>query len=317
MIRIEGVYYSHSRKLISFKKNKEITYLFENLSQNIEEGEKVALLGFNGAGKSTLIKIILGIIHPQKGVVYVDNVDIHKNRVNVMKDIGVVWGQRSTLWWDIPVIESFKTLQKIYKVPEVVFRKRLSDFDKEFRLSEYWDKPIRQLSLGQRVKAEIVASLLHNPKILVYDEPFNGLDFITKKKIIEVLKKVVHEENKTLILTSHDMYDIECLCEKIIVLGNKNILKEGSVKALSELNVQAKEIIVEIEDSSAFEISDLFRSHVNISKLEPNMFKILFKTSGLEESELLEDIIKNNKLKDIQINKQSLKSTIEKFLENS
>ncbi len=316
MIKIENVYYSHSRRWVNFNKNKDLIYQFEDLSVEIKKGDRVALLGFNGAGKSTLIKIILGIIHPQKGSVTVDNLNIHKNRIKLMKEIGVVWGQRSTLWWDIPVVESYNTLRKIYKISENDFNERLEFFDNAFKLKEYWNLPVRQLSLGQRVKAEIVASLLHNPKILVYDEPFNGLDFITKKKVLEVLRKIMSEEEKTFILTSHDMYDIENLCEDIVVLGNKKVLKRGSVSQLREANSKSKYVIIELAEDFDFESSQFFKENVSITKLEYNKYEITFNTCEVEENKLLEDIIKNNKIKDIQINKQSLKSTIEKFLEN-
>lgn len=314
MINVENIWYSHKKRL--FGRGKSSEYFFEGLNLEIEKGDTVALLGLNGVGKSTLIKIILGIISTDKGRVTYDGVDVHKYRASLMQDIGVVWGQRSTLWWDIPVIESYKTLQQIYKISDKDFEERLTYFNVNFDMSGFLDKPVRKLSLGQRVKSEIVASLLHNPQTLVYDEPFIGLDLFTKTKVLDVLEEIIKTDNKTLIITSHDMYDIERLCKSVVIV-NKKELKKTSVDNFVADSNSNKEIVVKMEEGTPLILSEGLKNKVVISEEVKAEYKITFNVDDVQEEELLEEIIKNNKFVDIQVKKIEVSSIIEKFLRGS
>lgn len=311
MIKVENIWYSHKKRL--FGKTKANDYFFEGINLDIEDGNTVALLGLNGVGKSTLIKIILGIISVEKGQVTYDGVNVHKDRVRLMQNIGVVWGQRSTLWWDIPVIESYKTLQQIYKIADEDFSDRLKYFIDSFEMGGFVDKPVRKLSLGQRVKSEIVASLLHNPQILVYDESFIGLDLVTKTKVLDVLSEIIKTDNKTLLITSHDMYDIERLCKSVVIV-NKKELKTTSVDTFVADSNSNKEIVVKMEAGTPLVVSEGMKNKVVISEEVKGEYKITFDVDEVKEEELLEELIKNNKFVDIQVKKIEVSRVIENFL---
>lgn len=206
-------------KNISFGYKNEKN-IFDNFSFLVREQERWGILGFNGAGKSTLIKMMLGIIKPQVGKILIENNDIWTCRKKIIKNIGVVWGQKTTLWWDIPSFQVMKLQRRYIKFQMQSMPSRMQYFLIQCLNSPaFWKQPLRTLSLGQRAKTEIVASLLHDPCILVYDEPFLGLDFITREKIIDFLNDYCTAKKCMLILTSHNLEDIESLCDKILLLN--------------------------------------------------------------------------------------------------
>ena len=204
-----------------------------NISFEIASGDIVGYIGSNGAGKSTTIKIMTGILTPTSGRVLVDGIEPYKNRQLNAKKIGVVFGQRTQLWWDLPLNESFSLLKDIYEVSEDDYKERMKFFTDVLGLDEFIMQPVRTLSLGQRMKADLAASLLHNPKILFLDEPTIGLDVVVKEKVRKAIKEIHAKYGTTIILTTHDLQDIEELCSKIITRSpsssptKKNIAARG------------------------------------------------------------------------------------------
>lgn len=203
-----------------------------NISFTIPSGDIVGFIGANGAGKSTTIKMMTGILTPDYGTITIDGLNFKKNRKQIMLRIGVVFGQRSVLCWDIPVIESFKLFKDMYHIPEKAYRENMEIFSDILNLSEFIDKPPRLLSLGQRMKADLAAALLHNPEILFLDEPTIGIDILAKAKIRDFIHKMNQERNTTIILTTHDISDIEALCSKMIILDKGTLLYNGTLQEL-------------------------------------------------------------------------------------
>lgn len=203
-----------------------------NISFTIPSGDIVGFIGANGAGKSTTIKMMTGILTPDYGTISIDGINFKKNRKQIMLKIGVVFGQRSVLCWDIPVIESFKLFKDMYHIPEKAYRENMEIFSDILNLSEFIDKPPRLLSLGQRMKADLAAALLHNPEILFLDEPTIGIDVLAKAKIRDFIHKMNQERNTTIILTTHDISDIEALCSKMIIIDKGTLLYNGTLQEL-------------------------------------------------------------------------------------
>lgn len=203
-----------------------------NISFTIPSGDIVGFIGANGAGKSTTIKMMTGILTPDYGTISIDGLNFKKNRKQIMLRIGVVFGQRSVLCWDIPVIESFKLFKDMYHIPKKAYRENMEIFSDILNLSEFIDKPPRLLSLGQRMKADLAAALLHNPEILFLDEPTIGIDILAKAKIRDFIHKMNQERNTTIILTTHDISDIEALCSKMIILDKGTLLYNGTLQEL-------------------------------------------------------------------------------------
>ena len=205
-----------------------------NISFDIDEGEIVAYIGPNGAGKSTTIKMLCGILNPDSGIISINGLNPFDNRKKYVSNIGVVFGQKSQLWWDIPVEDSFELLKSIYKVPEDEYKKTKKELIELLNIGDLLKIPVRQLSLGQRMRCEIAASLLHNPKILFLDEPTIGLDAVSKMQVRKFIKDINAKKNVTIILTSHDMSDIEALTNRIIVIGHGKKLYDGSLSTIKK-----------------------------------------------------------------------------------
>lgn len=231
--------------------NKEYEYIkaLDNITFSISEGEMVGYIGPNGAGKSSTIKIMSGILNPDSGTCVINGRTPWKDRINHVKEIGVVFGQRSQLWWDVPVVDSFELLKDIYKIDEKQYKKNYSELVDLLNLESIIRTPTRQLSLGQRMRCEIAASLLHSPKILFLDEPTIGLDAVSKIAVREFIKSINQERKTTVILTTHDMQDIEALTKRLILIGKGKILLDGDLNALKKQYTKHKLITVEYKGS--------------------------------------------------------------------
>ncbi len=214
-----------------FKKYSLMTAV-DNISFTILSGDIVGFIGANGAGKSTTIKMMTGILTPDHGTISINGLNFEKNHRQIMLKIGVVFGQRSVLCWDIPVIESLKLFKDMYHIPEKTYKENMEIFSDILNLSEYIDKPPRLLSLGQRMRADLAAALLHNPEILFLDEPTIGIDVLAKAKIRDFIREMNQERNTTIILTTHDISDIEALCSKMMIIDKGTLLYNGTLQEL-------------------------------------------------------------------------------------
>lgn len=212
-----------------FHREQESVHALNDVSFTISDGEIVGYIGPNGAGKSSTIKILSGILTPESGTCRVNGLIPWKNRIEHVKNIGVVFGQRTQLWWDVPVLDSFELLKEIYRISARTYKQNLEQLCDMLSLSELLKIPVRQLSLGQRMRCEFAASLLHDPAILFLDEPTIGLDAVSKLAVRDFILKINKEKHTTIILTTHDMQDIEALTSRIILIGKGKILLDGSI----------------------------------------------------------------------------------------
>ena len=218
----------------SLFRKKETVRALNDISFDIAQGELVGYIGPNGAGKSTTVKILSGILTPDEGEVTVDGMVPWKDRKRYVSRIGVVFGQRMQLWWDVPILDSYSLLKDIYRIPEDAYRERLDELTEALNLRDLLRMPLRQMSLGQRMRAELCGSLLHRPKILFLDEPTIGLDAVSKLALRDFLKWENREYRTTILLTTHDMEDIAALCPRVLVLGHGRKLHDGPLQALLE-----------------------------------------------------------------------------------
>lgn len=259
-----------------FNPKYEIKEAVKGVSFNIEEGEMVGYIGANGAGKSTTIKMLTGILTPTSGKILVNGLIPTKDRIKNNMKIGAVFGQRTQLWWDIPVIESYKLIQKIYEIPINEYKKNLEYFSETLGLKELLHVPVRQLSLGQKMRCEIAAAFLHNPKIVYLDEPTIGLDFMVKEKIRKFIKQLNKDKKTTVILTTHDLQDIEEICSRIIIIDKGSIMFDGDLDEIKEefskyafASILVKDITQELQDflngeNVGFELLSIDENNLNI-----------------------------------------------------
>lgn len=229
-----------------FHRKYETIHALNDVSFTIRDGEMVGYIGPNGAGKSSTIKILSGILTPDDGTVLVDGRVPYKNRIEHVSRIGVVFGQRSQLWWDVPVIDSFELLKDIYRIPDSQYKESLEELTELLNLGELVRSPARQLSLGQRMRCEIAASLLHQPRILFLDEPTIGLDAVSKLAVRDFILKQNRIHGTTVLLTTHDMQDIEALASRIILIGKGRILMDGSLEDIKKGNRDIDETVAEL-----------------------------------------------------------------------
>ncbi|MDF2668078.1 MAG: transporter [Paenibacillus sp.] len=236
-------------KALIIREHTEV-HALTDISFNIQPGEIVGYIGPNGAGKSTTIKIMSGILVPDSGTCTIMGYTPWKQRVPYVKNIGVVFGQRTQLWWDVPVMDSFELLRDIYKVPQQEYKANLDLIVETLDLQSLIHTPVRQLSLGQRMRCEIAASLLHSPQILFLDEPTIGLDAISKIAVRQFIKTINKEKGVTIILTTHDMNDIEALANRILLIGNGTLLYDGNLNSLRNRFNTSKTITIDYRETT-------------------------------------------------------------------
>lgn len=233
-----------------WKRQYNLVHALNDISFTIREGEMVGYIGPNGAGKSSTIKVLSGILTPDSGQCEINGLCPWKDRARHVRDIGVVFGQRSQLWWDVPVIDSFELLKDIYAVPEAEYSRNLRELTELLNLSEIIKTPTRQLSLGQRMRCEIAASLLHSPKILFLDEPTIGLDAVSKLAVRSFIQELNQRRGTTVILTTHDMQDIEALASRVILIGKGKILLDGTLEGLKKQFSGGKTLRIEYQGNT-------------------------------------------------------------------
>ena len=295
-----------------FKREYKYIKAVQDVSFTIREGEIVGYIGPNGAGKRTTIKMLSGILKPDSGKMIINGMDPVNDRIKYVKEIGVVFGQKSQLWWDIPAIESFDLLRDIYKVPNDEYVKTRDELIKLLELEEIVKMPVRQLSLGQRMKCELVASLLHNPKILFLDEPTIGLDAISKVIVRDFIKKINKEKKVTVILTTHDMADIESLADRVIVIGNGKKLYDGDINDIKKK--YSNEKIVEIYYDKLKEIPKI--KNTEIISNDNGVIKIKIDNRVVTASDVTSEYSKICEIKDINVLSSPIDDIIYKLYED-
>jgi len=254
LIRKEGQF-SSVRNL--FSRGFTVKRAVDNISFTLKKGEIVGYIGKNGAGKSTTIKMLSGILQPTSGNIAINGLDPSKQRMINAMQIGVVFGQKTQLWWDVPLIESYRLLRDIYKIDKNIYENNLRQYTVMLNLEEVLDKPVRQMSLGQRVKSDIVAALLHNPSVLFLDEPTIGVDALSKKALYDFVLRINKERQVTILLTTHDLKDIERLCSRIMIIDDGRLMYDGSLQDMTLKYGKYRTVAVEFEDNIPdFQIPD-------------------------------------------------------------
>ena len=295
-----------------FKRDYRYILAVQDVSFTIREGEIVGYIGPNGAGKSTTIKMLSGILKPDSGEMLINGMNPVNDRIKYVKEIGVVFGQKSQLWWDIPAIESFDLLRDIYKVPEEEYIKTRDELIKLLNLEEIVKIPVRGLSLGERMKCELVASLLHNPKILFLDEPTIGLDAVSKVVVRDFIKKINKEKKVTVILTTHDMADIESLANRVIVIGNGKKLYDGNIDDIKKK--YSNEKIVEIYYENLKKIPNI--KNTEIISNDNGVVKIKIDNKEVTASDITMEYSKVCEIKDINVLSSPIDDIIYKLYED-
>lgn len=220
----------------------------DDISFNVKQGEMLGYLGSNGSGKSTTIKMLTGILKPTAGEIIIDGYNPVKDREKLSQNIGVLFGQRTQLWWALPFRDSLNAIKAIYNIPDIVFKRNLELFREMVGIDELLNKTIRQMSLGQRMLCEIIATFIHNPKIVFLDEPTIGLDIVVKDKIRELIRTINKERNTTVILTSHDMKDVEKICNRLLIIENGKIIFGGDIDDIYKVYKQKQKILIRTDD---------------------------------------------------------------------
>ena len=304
-----------------FSNEKEHKIAVDNVSFHIKKGEIVGYIGNNGAGKSTTIKMMTGIMVPSDGSCLVNGIEPYKNRKQNAQNIGVVFGQRTQLWWDLPLCESFSVLKELYRVSDNAYRERMEYLDDVLELTSFIKSPVRTLSLGQRMRADLAASLLHNPKVLYLDEPTIGLDVLVKEKMRKAIIEINKNYDTTVVLTTHDLEDIEQLCSRIIIIDAGRKVYDGTLDKIKK--IYNPKVCLQFEVKSADEI--IRRDFNEKYKLDYNDLHI-FEVGGkvnfelnekkISVSEIIIEVAKCTEIKKIDVVEKNITDIIKGIYEN-
>lgn len=303
-----------------FSNEKVSKKAVDDISFTIKRGEIVGYIGSNGAGKSTTIKMMTGILNPTAGECLVDGINPNKHRKENARKIGVVFGQRTQLWWDLPLSESFTILKEIYDVSDKDYEERLAFLNRVLELNEFFDRPVRTLSLGQRMRADLGAALLHNPKVLYLDEPTIGLDLVVKDNIRQAIREINEKYQTTVILTTHDIGDIEELCSRIIIIDEGKKIYDGSLENLKDSYGSKRKISMEVKKPEALKrlkLEDILGVTTNdlTAELdtENNMFTITFDKHKLHVPQILSAVMEVCEVKDIKLQETELAEIVKEI----
>lgn len=296
-----------------FHPEHEYKKAVDNISFKINEGEMVGFIGPNGAGKSTTVKMLSGILYPDSGDINIAGYIPHKQRKEYVANIGVVFGQKSQISWDLSAMDSYEVIKHIYKIPHKKYKDNLERFIELLDMSKFVNQPVRQLSLGQRMRADIAAALLHSPKIVFFDEPTIGIDVVGKEKIRSFIKTLNKTDNITMIFTTHDMQDIEKTCERLIIIDDGKKLYDGSFENVKSNYVSSRIVEVEFEEP----LQQISIDNVSISDSENNKNKklISFDNTRVNINDLMSQLLNNYKVKDISVKEPEIDSIIRDIYE--
>jgi ABC-2 type transport system ATP-binding protein len=283
----------------------------DGVSFNIQRGEIIGYLGPNGAGKSTTIKMLTGVLFPTAGTVEVNGLVPYKRRTTNAYNIGVVYGQRSQLWWDLPLVDSFEILRAMYKIPAARYKRTLEFLAEMLQMQEFLSQPVRKLSLGQRMRGDIAASLLHEPPILYLDEPTIGLDVVSKNRVLKFLLSLNAEKQTTILLATHNLSDVEQICPRIMILDHgKVVLDESQSEILRRFGKQ-RVLVVEFREG----VQDLHLPQGRVIKEEENKLWIEFNRDEVSAFELISALERDKGIADVSIKEADIESIVAQIYE--
>jgi ABC-2 type transport system ATP-binding protein len=288
----------------------------DGVSFRLESGEVVGYIGPNGAGKSTTIKMLTGILVPSGGRIVVDGRVPHQQRVEHVRRIGVVFGQRTQLWWDLPTIESFELLRHIYHVPERRWKQNLKTFDDLLELGPFLETPVRQLSLGQRMRADLAAALLHDPAILFLDEPTIGLDVVARERIRQFLTAINRERSVTIILTTHDLEDIERLCPRVVLIDHGHVIYDGALETLRTRFGRRRTLVVDLNEDLADGEDMLQVPNAELERREGPRLWLSFDRDATTAAALIADVAARYRVRDLTVEEPDIESVVRGIYEN-
>ena len=301
-----------------FSRDYKIVRAVDNISLNVKQGEIVGFLGPNGAGKSTTIKMMTGVLKPSSGSLMVNNRIPFKERTANSQEIGVVFGQRSQLWWALPLIESFKLLKDIYQIDDASYNEMMELYASLVDLEPLLHKPVRQMSLGQRTLSDILAAFLHNPKVVFLDEPTIGLDVAMKSKIRELILELNHKRNTTVILTTHDMGDVDALCQRIVIIDKGKMLYNDDIEKLRSFFGAYRTLKVRpkgnLSDITANICDELMEYGVKVT-CDDEWISILVNEDNAKVLDILSIVRDKHTIKDMQLEEISTEEVIKKIYE--
>ncbi len=309
-----------------FSNEKVRKVAVDDISFSIGKGEIVGYIGSNGAGKSTTIKMMTGILNPTTGTCLVDGIDPSKNRKENAQNIGVVFGQRTQLWWDLPLSESFTILKEIYDVSDEAYEEQMAFLNRVLELDEFFDRPVRTLSLGQRMRADLGAALLHNPKVLYLDEPTIGLDLVVKDNIRHAIKEINEKYQTTVILTTHDIGDIEELCSRIIIIDEGKKIYDGTLEELKDTYGTRRKVTMEVRKPECLKELKLFQKintlngvqvsendYDSILDVESKTYTVSFDKHKMQVPQILSAVMELTEVTDIKLQETELAEIVKEI----
>ncbi len=294
-----------------FHREYETLKAVDDISFHVGKGEILGFIGANGAGKSTTIKMLTGILTPTSGTIEIGGQSPFQNRTKYVKEIGVVFGQRTQLWWDLPLTETFSVLKEIYQVDEANFKARLGFLNEVLELNDFIKSPVRTLSLGQRMRADLAASLIHNPKVLFLDEPTIGLDVAVKNSIRQAITHINEQEHTTIILTTHDLSDIESLCKRIVMIDKGRIMYDGDLSEMKHHYGRFRQINLSLNNSDDFDRLSLPEN----TKIERNkeLITLTFDSETTPVDKMLSRILSEVSVRDISVGDVNIEEIVRRM----
>ncbi len=289
----------------------DIIKAVDDVNFTLDRGELVGYIGANGAGKSTTIKMLTGILVPSSGHIDVMGLTPYRHRKENTRRIGVVFGQRTQLWWDLPVIDSFELLKHIYEIPQTLYKQNLEFFSELLQLQPFLSTPVRRLSLGQRMRCDLTAALLHNPEILYLDEPTIGLDVVAKEQVRQFLRQVNAERQVTVILTTHDLNDVEKVCQRLIIIDSGKIIYDGGIDDLKKRYGKTRMLIVDLAQT----YPDIQLEGVDLTRRERNRIWLAFDRDTISASEVIARLTERYEIQDLTISEPEIEEIVRRIYE--
>ena len=297
------------RKAGRLRRERVVVKAVDGLGFAVERGEIVGYIGPNGAGKSTTVKLLTGILVPSAGRVRVVGLDPSRQRIPLARRIGAMFGQRVQLWWDLPLLDSFELLRHIYRIPAERYARNLAEFRRVLELDPFLHTPVRQLSLGQRIRGEIVAAMLHDPEVVFLDEPTIGLDIVAKQRVREFLLAANRERGVTVMLTTHDLADIERLCSRILILDHGRLVYDGGLEALRARYGGERTLVVDLEESGpALRVTD-----ARVTRVDGPRQWIAFDRERTNAARLAAEVASQAALRDLTVEEPDIEDVVRRI----